>query len=178
MSDFFDPIIKLFSYDAERDFYAKHFPSIVNQAVVSYRPMKKSDITTIVEIEKQVYQFPWSEKTFRDCLNAGYHCLISERIGEIISYGIISIGAGESHVMNLCVSPKFQKQGFGIDMVKKLIDLARYHRADTMFLEVRPSNTAAIELYKKMGFNEIGLRKGYYPAATGREDAQILGFTL
>ena len=97
--------------------------------------------------------------------------------GKILGYSILAIGVGEAHILNICVAPTEQKQGIGRKMLENLIEVAR-GQAETMFLEVRPSNRVAIALYMDMGFNEIGIRKGYYPAENGREDAIMLALEL
>jgi ribosomal-protein-alanine N-acetyltransferase len=96
-----------------------------------------------------------------------------------VGYGISTIGAGESHVLNLCVSPNWQGRGYGRVILQKLIDEATRFKADSLFLEVRPSNPNAIKLYRSLGFNEIGMRKDYYPASNnGREDALVMARVL
>ena len=179
MLDWLDNIKKMVFYNAERDFYAKHFPSVRdNDSIIEFRPMKKLDIAAACEIEKQVYDFPWGDRTFRDCFKAGYSSWVFERLGKVFAYGILSFGAGGAHIMNLCVSPEQQHKGYAEKLMGQLIEIARYNRATTMFLEVRPSNMGAICLYVKLGFNEIGTRKDYYPAKNGREDALMLGMDL
>ena len=98
--------------------------------------------------------------------------------GELIGYGIMSTGAGEAHILNLCVGSAFQGQGLGRALLTRLLEEAGSLRVDTVFLEVRPSNVPAVTLYESMGFNCIGTRKDYYPAKYGREDATILALTL
>lgn len=170
---------KLITYNSERDFYAKYYPKLAqNMDLISFRPMGRSDLRYILEIEQQVYDFPWSHRTFLDCVKIGYLCWVAERVDEVVAYGILSIGAGEAHVMNICVSPKFQRQGIGRRMMNKLIDVAIENRTETILLEVRPSNGPALTMYGGMGFNEIGTRKNYYPAAGGREDAIMLAMEL
>ncbi len=170
---------RMFVYNAERDFYAKHFPNVLeDESILNLRLLKRTDIDQLIEIEKQVYGFPWSEKTFRDCMKIGYSCWVMEKLDEIVAYGIVSIAAGESHVMNLCVDPKHQRKGYGRKLMKKLIAVALEERCRLILLEVRPSNETAIALYYNMGFNEIGRRKDYYPAENGREDALILATDL
>lgn len=138
------------------------------------RKMTAADVDSVMEIELLAYPFPWSEGIFRDCLRVGYGCWIVERNDEIHGYGIIMAGAGEAHILNLCVKPESRGQGLGRMMLEHLIVQSRRIRAQTVFLEVRPSNQAAIKLYLSAGFNELGVRKGYYPADGGREDALIL----
>ncbi len=179
MRELFDFFKKLVTYDADRDFYAKFNPSVArDRDLISYRPMRTSDIKLIVAIENQVYHFPWTSRTFHDCMKIGYFCWVCERIDEVIGYGILSLGAGEAHVMNVCVSPKYQRQGLGRRMMKKLIEIALENYSRTLLLEVRPSNTVAVQLYLSMGFNEIGIRKNYYPARDGREDALMFSKEL
>ncbi len=179
MQDLFNFFKKLVTYDAERDFYAKYNPSTAGDMdLKSFRPMRLSDLGPILEIEQQVYNFPWSDKTFRDCLSVGYLCWVCERVDQVVAYGILSIGAGEAHVMNICVSPRVQRQGYGVAMMNKLIEVALENRTQSLLLEVRPTNFSALEMYRKMGFNEIGVRKAYYPAPNGREDALMLGIEL
>jgi ribosomal-protein-alanine N-acetyltransferase len=141
------------------------------------RRMTVSDLPSVAAIEKKGYQFPWGEDIFRDCLKARYDCWVCEERDKVLGYCIASVAVGEAHVLNLCVDPDEQGQGIGRKLLENLIDSAR-GRAETVFLEVRPSNTVAIALYENMGFNEIGIRKGYYPAENGREDALMLALEL
>lgn len=166
-------------FDAERDFYSKHNPSLIESAEVVYRRMKKSDIDAVHRIESAAYEFPWEPRTFRDCFKVKYICWVAEKFGHIQAYGIASAIAGEAHVLNLCVSPDAQGKGYGRTMMKKLMDISQQEGAEMMFLEVRPSNEKAINLYLSLGFNEIGQRKDYYPARNkGREDALVFACTL
>jgi ribosomal-protein-alanine N-acetyltransferase len=152
--------------------------SAVLKPRISFRPMLEEDLPAVIEIERAAYEFPWSENVFRDCLRVGYCCWVLERDALIQAYGVMSVGAGESHILNLCVRPDSQGQGLGSTMLHYLLDLARKHRADTAFLEVRPSNGAALRLYNRAGFTEVGMRRRYYPATGGREDALILARSL
>jgi ribosomal-protein-alanine N-acetyltransferase len=165
-------------YDADREFYAKVFPdSMSRRDLMRIRRMTVSDLPSVAAIEKKGYQFPWGEDIFRDCLKARYECWVCEERDKVLGYCIASIAVGEAHVLNLCVDPAEQGQGIGRKLLENLIESAR-GRAETVFLEVRPSNTVAIALYENMGFNEIGIRKGYYPAENGREDALMLALEL
>jgi ribosomal-protein-alanine N-acetyltransferase len=136
--------------------------------------MTEDDVPMVLAIEHQAYVFPWTEGIFRDCLRVGYHCRILEREGAIIAYGISSIAAGESHILNLCVRPSQRRQGLGRLMLNYLMDEAQRSRVEMMLLEVRVSNVAAIRMYQQAGFNEIGLRQNYYPAENGKEDALLM----
>jgi len=180
ITELFERAARAVSYDSERDFYARYNPSIaekINQPL--YRPMRQIDLNPILEIESRVYDFPWSKKTLRDCMEIShYDCVVCEQGETIVSYGVVSSGAGEAHIMNLVVSPDFQGQGHGRSMLDQLIELANCQRTKTILLEVRPSNESAIKLYLAMGFNEVGSRKEYYPGKKGREDALILALEL
>ncbi|MGZ5586865.1 MAG: ribosomal protein S18-alanine N-acetyltransferase [Methylobacter sp.] len=161
-------------YDADREFYAKLFPdSVGRKDLMRLRKMRSSDLPQVMAIERASYQFPWAEDIFRDCFRANYNCWVCEEQDTVLGYSILSMAVGEAHVLNICVAPAEQGQGIGRKMLENLINQAR-GRAETMFLEVRPSNTVAIALYEDMGFNEIGIRKGYYQAENGREDAIML----
>uniref|UniRef100_UPI0034E37D8E ribosomal protein S18-alanine N-acetyltransferase n=1 Tax=Escherichia coli TaxID=562 RepID=UPI0034E37D8E len=113
-----------------------------------------------------------------DCLRAGYPGLAMERDGQLIGYGVLSIAADEAHVLNICIDPLAQSRGLGRQLLRALVQLAADRGAQRVFLEVRPSNTPALALYHSEGFNEIGRRPRYYPAAQGREDAVVMAIEL
>lgn len=143
-----------------------------------FRPMTETDLLQIMEIERQAYPYPWTPGILRDCLRVGYSCWLYEVDAVIHAYGIMSVAAGEAHILNLCVRSESQRQGLGTKMLNQLVALARRLGADTLLLEVRPSNLPALQLYRRQGFNEVGTRKNYYPAEHGREDALILALAL
>lgn len=176
--DSFDRLRRAIMYDAQVDFYYRHFPMLVENAECIVRPMVRTDIPLIHAIESMAYEFPWELETFRSCFKVGYHCWIAERASVVVGYGIMTIGAGESHVLNVCVSPDFQGKGYGRVIFNQIIEEARRYKVETMFLEVRPSNPKAIRLYRSLGFNEIGVRKNYYPARHGHEDAIVMALTI
>jgi [ribosomal protein S18]-alanine N-acetyltransferase len=173
-----DALRRWIVYDADKEFYAKFNPSLVEAAELEFRPMRKGDLKAVAEIESSAYEFPWEPNTFRDCLSVGYCCWVGEKLGQVVGYGIVTVGAGESHILNVCISPAWQGRGFGRRMMEQLMDVAKGHRAEMIILEVRPSNTRAVKLYQDLGFNEIGTRKGYYPARKGREDATVMARML
>ncbi|MFQ5470163.1 MAG: ribosomal protein S18-alanine N-acetyltransferase [Gammaproteobacteria bacterium] len=140
-----------------------------------FRQMLDNDLSSVLSIEQSSYDFPWSLQIFKDCLKVKYCCRVVLYENEIVGYGIMSFGAGEAHILNLCIRNDLRRQGLGRSFLAWLIDEARLLNVENMFLEVRPSNTAAIRLYESVGFNEIGLRKAYYPTDGGRENALILG---
>ena len=140
---------------------------------LSFRRMTLADIKQVMTIERAVYEFPWTERIFGDCIRVGYQCWMASVKQRIVGHAVISVTAGESHILNLSIGREHQRQGFGRQFIEFLVDEARAQDAQTMLLEVRPSNTAAISCYNSAGFNEIGSRKDYYPAANGREDALL-----
>jgi len=153
--------------------------AILEEPMLHLRPMTQGDVAVVHALEQRAYDFPWTRGIFEDCLRAGYCCWVLELDGEVIGYSILSVAAGESHLLNLCVAPEMQGKGLGRHLLKRMLELARYHHADTVFLEVRLSNRTAIHLYETMGFNEIGMRHRYYPARDGkREDALIMALML
>ena len=144
------------------------------------RPIRESDLDKVMAVEERGYPHPWSRKVFRDCLRAGYSAwMLEDGVGNVLGYGVLSHAADECHLLNLCVDPSVQSRGVGRSLLTSLLQLARTRGASQMFLEVRPSNTHAIALYHGIGFNEIGRRPRYYPAAKGlREDAIVMAMEL
>jgi len=138
------------------------------------RDMGPDDVAAVARLEAESYAFPWSAGIFRDCLRAGYYCCVAEDEGHCIGYAIMSVGAGEAHVLNLCVAERCRRRGLGASLLEQLMEFAGATGAREIFLEVRPSNAAALHLYKTRGFTQIGIRRGYYQAAGGREDAVVL----
>lgn len=178
MRGLLDKFKKMVVYDADREFYAKVFPdSVAKKDLLRLRTMTHADLPSVMVIERKNYQFPWEEDIFADCFKAGYSCWVCELQDKVLGYSLLSIAVGEAHILNISVDPAEQKQGVGRKMLEHLIEVAR-GRAETVFLEVRLTNAAAIALYEGMGFNEIGIRKGYYPAENGREDAIMLALEL
>ncbi|MBT8092751.1 MAG: ribosomal protein S18-alanine N-acetyltransferase [Gammaproteobacteria bacterium] len=136
--------------------------------------MAHDDLARVSDIERRSYEFPWSHGVFRDCLLAGYHCMVLVSDGRVAGYGILSISAGEAHILNLCVEPDMQSRGFGTQLLNEMLFRARSASVRAMFLEVRPSNKAALALYRKKGFHLVANRPAYYQADSGREDALVL----
>lgn len=142
------------------------------------RPMHADDVAAVFAVEHRAYRFPWTLGIFHDCLRVGYSCWVLEVGGRIVGHSVLSSGAGEAHLLNICVEPAEQGRGYGRHFLMHMVDVARGHKADTLFLEVRPSNRAAIALYESAGFNQVGHRRDYYPAVKGREDALIFARVL
>jgi ribosomal-protein-alanine N-acetyltransferase len=145
---------------------------------VHIRSMMEIDLPEVAVIEQKSYAFPWSENIFRDCLRVGYTCRALDLAGQIIGYAVMSLGAGEAHVLNVCVRDEFRGVGFGRRLLEHLLERAAAAGIGEAYLEVRPSNLAAIRLYQHLGFEQIGVRRGYYQAPDGREDAIVLKLEL
>jgi len=142
------------------------------------RLMQPSDLKAVAAVERAAYDYPWSLGIFRDCLLAGYYCLVLDVGGSVTGYGIMSIAAAEAHLLNLCVHPNAHRLGYGRRLLNALLLKAGDADVDKIFLEVRPSNQIALQLYRSVGFEQIGIRPAYYQAERGREDAVILSATL
>lgn len=145
---------------------------------VVMRPMRSSDVPAALAIEQAAYDFPWTEGIFRDCVRVGYSCWLLEEDGVALGYGILATGVNEAHLLNLCIDPGEQGRGLGTRLLTRILNLARWHHARSVFLEVRPSNRGAITLYKRFGFRVIGIRPDYYRCPEGREDAVVMSLKL
>jgi len=145
---------------------------------IQMRPMQMTDLDAIMQIEPTIFPFPWSRGNFNDSLNSGYSCWVMELDGEIMGYGVLMMILDEAHLLNISIASNQQGRGFGRTLLEHMMQLGRHHGGLNMFLEVRPSNVAAIALYESMGFNEMAVRRNYYPAKHGREDAVLMGMAL
>lgn len=154
------------------------------------RPLNWGDLDRIMEIELAAYPVPWSRGIFGDCIRVGYDCWGLQLGPQLIGYSVQTDGAGEAHLLNLCVDPPWHGRGFGRMLLENAIRVARKHECQSMFLEVRPSNAAGIALYKNRGFVTVGTRSGYYStcaaddkpagnlAGEAREDALVMRLEL
>lgn len=142
------------------------------------RAMRVQDLDAVAAMEADSYEFPWSRGIFADCLRAGHPCWVLWVRGEMAGYGILSIAAGEAHILNICIGQDWRGLGLGRRLLMRLLDVIRWSGAERVFLEVRPSNQVAQKLYASIGFTEIGRRPRYYPARDGREDAIVMELVL
>lgn len=152
--------------------------AVLNQAQLQFRPMRMNDLDAVMAIEPEIYPFPWTRGNFSDSLKAGYSCWASEINGELMGYAVLMMVLDEAHLLNISIAKPHQRLGYGRKLLEHTIAMARSYGGQMMFLEVRPSNKTALQLYETMGFNEFSVRKGYYPAAHGREDAILMGLAL
>ncbi len=152
--------------------------AVVLSRQVQMRNMREEDLPVVMDVERAAYEFPWTFGIFRDCIRFGYICKVLSGNSGLVGHGIMSLGAGECHLLNICIHPDSQGQGYGTELTSRLLDVARSRHAKMALLEVRVSNPVAYHVYSKLGFHEIGIRRAYYPARKGREDAVILARDL
>lgn len=143
-----------------------------------FRPMRAADLPQVVALERASYAFPWNERILADCLRVGYHCLVVETPAGLGGYAILSTGAGEAHLLNLCIEQALRRRGIGRELLYAALERAQNIGVRDVFLEVRRSNAAAMALYESFGFERIGVRRGYYQAHDGREDAIVYRLEL
>ena len=142
------------------------------------RALQPQDLDAVSALEAQAYEFPWSRGIFGDCLTAGHPCWGLWIDDALAGYGILSIAAGEAHILNLCIGIPWQGLGLGRHLLQRLLQIIRWSDVERVFLEVRPSNPHAKALYESVGFQQIGRRPRYYPARGGREDAIVMELVL
>ncbi|HEX6268064.1 MAG TPA: ribosomal protein S18-alanine N-acetyltransferase [Burkholderiales bacterium] len=140
--------------------------------------MRSADLDEVMAIEGAIYTHPWTRGNFADSLRAGYDCRTWRLEGELVGYFILMAAAGEAHLLNLSIAARHQRSGHGRALLREAAELARRRGAASLFLEVRPSNLAAQALYTRFGFRRVAVRKAYYPAHSGREDALVLALRL
>lgn len=143
-----------------------------------FRPMVEDDIDAVLKVEFAAFSHPWTRGIFLDCIHSGYECWLVFLGDQQVGHGVLTAAAGESHVLNITIKPENQGCGLGRQLLTHLIEQARQREAEVTFLEVRESNQSANRLYESFGFNEVGRRRNYYPAAGGREDALVMAYSL
>ena len=144
----------------------------------SLEAMREQDLDEVMAIENAIYSHPWTRGNFADSLRAGYACRVWRRAGDLAGYFIVMAAAGEAHLLNLSIAPACQRSGHGSALLREAAAVAVSLGAHNLFLEVRPSNHAAQALYRRFGFRKVAVRRDYYPARTGREDALVLTLPL
>ena len=152
--------------------------SAVLKDVPDLLPMREQDLAEVMAIESALYSHPWTHGNFADSIRAGYACRTWRVAGELVGYFVLMAAAGEAHLLNLSIALNHQRSGHGGALLAQAALLARSLGARSVFLEVRPSNRAAQMLYTRFGFRRVAVRKGYYPANPGREDALVLTLPL
>ncbi len=143
------------------------------------RTMALEDLAVVAKIEREANRFPWTLKNFSDGFLAGHQCWVfCDNKDSIVGFTIVQKVVDELHLLNLCVKTDQQGVGIGKLMLKTVIDYAESTQAAILLLEVRQSNKRAQQLYFKSGFNEMAIRKDYYPAEQGREDAILMAMAF
>jgi len=140
--------------------------------------MREADLDEVLAIESAVYSHPWSRGNFADSLRSGYTCRTWRQGPELLGYFVLMAAVGEAHLLNLSVAAGRQRRGHGAALLAEAMRIARELGARHIFLEVRPSNRPGQALYERFGFHRVARRRGYYPAANGREDALVLSRAL
>ena len=144
---------------------------------LNFQPAMLEHLPVMLRNETRSYAFPWTEGVFRDCLTGPQQCWIAVNAKDkIIGHAVLSVAVAEAHLLNVCITRDQQGHGYGRQFMLFILDALQSQGADVLFLEVRPSNRVACALYASMGFREIGVRKDYYPAPLGREDAKVLAY--
>lgn len=141
---------------------------------VEFRPLQGSELDEILPIENAIYPFPWTHANFADSFASGYSFWGCRVIGELVGYFVLMMVVDEAQLLNIGVAEKRQGMGFGTGLLRQAMRVAKEAGANSMLLEVRPSNARALALYRQFGFRPIGLRRGYYPSDGGREDALVM----
>lgn len=139
-----------------------------------HRDMQLADLEQVVRIEREIFLFPWSLQNFADSIHAGYICQVLEQDNTIFGYSVMMTGPDEAHLLTIGIAACCQGKGWGEKLLQHFMQLARQQNKKSMLLDVRESNHGAARLYKRMGFQQIAKRKGYYPAMCGREDAIVM----
>jgi [ribosomal protein S18]-alanine N-acetyltransferase len=152
--------------------------SAVFKDVPQFAPMRAADLADVLAIESAIYTHPWTRGNFEDSMRAGYECRSFWIDGALVGYFVLMVAAGEAHLLNLSIAASRQRSGHGNTLLREAASIARARGARNVFLEVRPSNRAAQALYLRFGFRKIAVRRGYYPAHAGREDALVLTLAL
>ena len=143
------------------------------EAPVELFPMNEHDLNAVVALEARVQEFPWTHGHFSDSMRAGHSCWICRVGGDLAGFSVVMPVVDEAHLLNIGVCPARQGKGLGARLLRQAMEVARLNGSKAMLLEVRVSNVKAAELYRHFGFQQIGLRRGYYPAASGREDGLV-----
>ncbi len=150
----------------------------VPEARIEMLPMGQGDLDEVLAIEYGVCSFPWGRGNFTDSLACGHSCWVCRAEGELVGYFVLMLAVDDAHLLSISVAEKRQRMGFGARLLRYAMRVALQGGARTLLLEVRPSNVKALAMYRHFGFQQIGVRRGYYPAERGREDALVLTHPL
>lgn len=148
-------------------------------AMLTLRDMDYGDIEAVMRIEQSIYPYPWTTGNFIDSLDSGYASMVAELDGTLVGYAVLMPSVDEAHLLTIGIASEHQRKGLGEEVLGRMMAMAHDSGINRIILEVRPSNTPALALYRKCGFQQIGLRRGYYPADNNtREDAIVMACNL
>ena len=142
------------------------------------RDMTLGDLAEVFAIDCQTNDFPWTQSLFEQALASTKKTSVIEEQGEILGFSIVSYVVGEAELLNICIAKQQQGKKLGNQLLEHVLAQAKQSENHEMYLEVRASNIAALALYEKHDFNEIGRRTDYYPMKGGREDAILMARSL
>lgn len=158
--------------------YSPNLPDVTYTGLsLHYRLLEELDIPYVMALERNAHSHPWRQSSFEDCLKGRQKCWLAEHKGALAGYVVVTHGGGDAELLNISVSPNYQRKGVGQCLLKLAVECVR-DKADMLFLEVRVSNRKAIALYEKEDFFEVGQRKNYYPTVNGHEDALLMARQL
>ncbi|WP_239061757.1 ribosomal protein S18-alanine N-acetyltransferase [Ideonella livida] len=141
--------------------------------------MTLADLPAVLALEARAHAWPWRPGHFSDSLAAGHEAWVMEEAAGLLGYYVAMSGVDEAHLLNITVDPARQRQGWGRRLLAHLADRCRALRAACLWLEVREGNRPARALYEAWGFESVGVRRHYYPAASGpREHACVMRWPL
>ncbi|TDR71067.1 ribosomal protein S18-alanine N-acetyltransferase [Paludibacterium purpuratum] len=146
--------------------------------MIAFRAGKPGDVEEMAALEARATAHPWRIGQYRDSLLAGHLCLVMTQDDTVCGQAFAMLVLNEAEILNIAIDPTHQGQGWGRQLLDELLTQLRQFGAHRVFLEVRESNRAARSLYQHRGFVETGLRKHYYPTATGREHAILMEIQL
>ncbi len=146
--------------------------------IPTLRKMELADLDRVLSIEQRVHQHPWTRGNFIDALNSGNLCQVYEAQQKLVGYAVLMTVVDEMHLLNISIDSEFQRQGQGAALLDEMLNVARSLPMQRVLLEVRRSNVPALGLYRKAGFSELAVRRGYYAAANGWEDALVMEYRL
>ncbi|NMK49644.1 ribosomal protein S18-alanine N-acetyltransferase [Achromobacter sp. Bel] len=150
-------------------------PSLAPQAPLIPQPLTDADLDEVVTLEAHVQAFPWTRGNFADALAAGYGAWVLRREGKVAGFCILMFAPDVAHLLVIAVAKPLHRQGLGGVLLDWCEQQARQRGLEGVLLEVRPSNASAVSFYQQHGYLQIGVRRGYYPAAKGaREDALVM----
>ena len=152
--------------------------AVLKDDVPELSRMREQELDEVIAVEDAIYAYPWTRGNFVDSLRAGYQCCVLRSGAELVGYFVLMVAAGEAHLLNLSVAPARQRAGYGSLLLREAAEHASSLGARSLFLEVRPSNRGAQALYTRFGFRKVAVRRAYYPASEGREDALVLTLPL